>query len=126
MPTSESNYTVTAEKVDFRTLGVLFEQAGRKLSMLFEESPDTNGSWIATTDLSHWQTGEAIADSERQDVLARLNEWGRTQGWRFEVGIKLLDIRLENVPPEHRDFIRTLQDAGRQQQEQRRKIYGQK
>lgn len=126
MPHSDSIYTVTAEKVDFRTLGVLYEQSCRNLSIFFEEAADTKGSWIATTDISHWQTGEAITDADRQEVIAHLNDWGQTHGWHFDVGVKLLDIRLEDVPPERRDFIRTLQDAARRQEEQRRKIYGQK
>jgi hypothetical protein len=126
MSAQDFSYTVTTERMDFRTLGVLYAEPTRKLSMLFEESSGTNGSWIATTDLMHWQTGETLTDSERQVVMARLNDWGKAQGWRFDAGTKLLDVRLEDVPPDRRESIREMQEAARRQVEEREKIYGHK
>lgn len=92
MPTEFPNYTITAEVMDFRSLGVLYEETNRKLSILFEMSAWTKGSWIATTDFDCWCNGELVQDSEKRLVFERLNEWGRARGWRFEEGVRLLDV----------------------------------
>ena len=109
----------------FRTLGVLYEEPSRKLSILFEESAESEGSWLATSDVTHWQTGAPVTEPERQQVFAHLNEWGSARGWTFDFGVSLLDLRLDDVPPERRAFIQMLLDAARQQAEERKKIYEQ-
>ena len=122
MQTKDSSYTVTAEKVDFRTLGVLYEQSGRKLSVFFEEA--SKGSWIATSDLGYWQTGQVVSDWEQRRIICDLNDWGQSRGWRFDVCAK--NLRVEDVAPEHRKLFLLVQEAQRRREAERKKIYGEK
>jgi hypothetical protein len=110
--------------MDFRTLGVLYETPQRKLSIMFEEAANSKGSWIAIGDLSHWHTGEPVSDSDGKKIIGDLNDWGRAQGWRFDVGAK--NIRIEDIPPEHRKLFLIVQEAQRRREEERKNIYGQK
>lgn len=119
MLAEKSNYTVTAEKVDFRTLGVLYEQAGRKLTICFDESPKSE--WVAIGNSYYWHPGETVTELEQRKILYDLNNWGQARGWRFCGNGK--DLRIEDVAPEHREFFRKCQEAERGWEEQRKKFY---
>src|SRR5882672_8424984 len=114
MAIQDSNFTVTAEQIDFRTLGVIYEDSGHKLTVMCEQAADLKNSWIVSSeDLSYWQSGQPLSDLERQEVIARLNAWGRVRGWTFSIGVKLIDVKLEDVAPDKREFIRNLQEIAR-------------
>ena len=118
----ESDHTITAEIVDFRTLAVFYEEQTRKLSIIFDHVGE--GHWLAREGLKHWHTGVLITEPERQQVVTRLNAWGKTQGWNFDLGIPVLDIHLEDVPPEQRAFVQMMQDVAREHAERMKKILG--
>ena len=114
----DSTFNVTAERIDFRTLGVLYETPVRKLSIMFDGEP----VWTAIGDLSHWSSGKQISDSEKLKIIADLNDWGLARGWRFSVAAK--NIQIEDVAPEHRELFRIAEEAARQEAEERKRIYG--
>ena len=119
----DSTYTIAAEMMDFRTLGVIYEEPEKKFSFYCELSAETKGLWIADADLNYWNTGEAVLESERQLVLDRLNEWGKPRGWQFKKGVKILDARLKDVAPEERENLRKLQELARESIEARERAY---
>ena len=119
------NHNIEAERLDFRTLGVLIQLSSRQLSILFEQSAKSENTWLSVGDCSHWQTGEPVTDSERQQLAALLNAWGKDKNWSFDISTrkKIVDLKLDEVPEEEREFVRIIQDAAREERSARNRVY---
>ncbi len=125
MQNQNFQHNIEAERLDFRTLGVLVEISGRKLSFLFEQSARNESVWLSVGDTSHWPTGDAVTDLERQQLTDLLNAWGKDKNWSFDISNRkrIVDLNLDEVPEEEREFVRYIQQASREEQNLRNRVY---
>ena len=119
------NHNIEAERLDFRTLGVSIQVPGRQISFFFEQSAKNENTWLSVGHSSHWPTGEPVTDSERQQLAALLNAWGTDKNWSFDISTrkKVVDLKLDEVPEEEREFVQFIQDAARETQTARNQVY---